>query len=91
MGFQTEKGLVVPAVTSEQMREIDRMAPPELSSRSCAAGLQPVDLAVAGEAIRSAKLVVDALIGYSLRGAPRERVAELIGKAYWIRLRSVVQ
>ncbi len=43
-----------------------------------AAGLQPVDPAGVGEAIRGAKLVVDALIGYSLRGAPRGRAAELI-------------
>jgi len=43
-----------------------------------AAGLQPVAPAQAEEVIRRAEIVVDALIGYSLRGAPRGRVAELI-------------
>jgi NAD(P)H-hydrate epimerase len=43
-----------------------------------AAGLQPAEPADAQEAIRGAKLVVDALIGYSLRGEPRGRAAELI-------------
>jgi NAD(P)H-hydrate epimerase len=43
-----------------------------------AAGLQPADPVAAREAIRNAKLVVDALIGYSLAGAPHGRVAELI-------------
>ncbi len=44
-----------------------------------AAGVQPLDASQAGDAIRSAQLVVDALIGYGLRGAPRGRAAELIG------------
>jgi len=43
-----------------------------------AAGLQPVAPAQAEEVIRRAEIVVDALIGYSLRGAPRGRAAELI-------------
>jgi NAD(P)H-hydrate epimerase len=43
-----------------------------------AAGLEPVDPASAGGAIRRSQAVVDALVGYSLRGAPRGRVAELI-------------
>jgi NAD(P)H-hydrate epimerase len=45
------------------------------------AGLQvtgPVGVDRAGDAIRRARVVVDALIGYSLRGAPRGRAAELI-------------
>jgi NAD(P)H-hydrate epimerase len=42
------------------------------------AGLQPEDPGQAGEAIRGAQIVVDALIGYSLRGAPRGRAAALI-------------
>jgi len=37
-----------------------------------------VDPSGAEEAIRRAGVVVDALIGYSLRGAPRGRAAELI-------------
>ena len=43
-----------------------------------AAGLRPVDPSGAQEAIRRADVVVDALIGYSLRGSPRGRAAELI-------------
>jgi NAD(P)H-hydrate epimerase len=43
-----------------------------------AAGLRPVEPDQAVEAIRGADLVVDALIGYSLHGAPRGRAAELI-------------
>jgi NAD(P)H-hydrate epimerase len=43
-----------------------------------AAGLQPVVPSQAEDVIRRAWIVVDALIGYSLRGAPRGRIAELI-------------
>jgi NAD(P)H-hydrate epimerase len=43
-----------------------------------AAGLRPVGPSGAEEAIRRADIVVDALIGYSLRGTPRGRAAELI-------------
>jgi len=45
-----------------------------------AAGVQPVDVsqAQAKDVMRRAQLVVDALIGYSLRGPPRGRVVELI-------------
>lgn len=43
-----------------------------------AAGSRPVDPSGAEEAIHRAGIVVDALIGYSLRGAPRGRAAELI-------------
>jgi len=42
------------------------------------AGLEPVEAADAQEAICGAELVVDALIGYSLRGAPHGTVADLI-------------
>jgi NAD(P)H-hydrate epimerase len=45
------------------------------------AGLELIAAAAepdAQEAIRQAQVVVDALIGYSLRGAPRGRIAELI-------------
>jgi NAD(P)H-hydrate epimerase len=157
MGFQTEEGLVVPAVTAAQMREVDRIAVEDIGlgilqmmenagrnlalhvmamlggdepgqrrgitivvgaggngggGLCCArhlhnrgfevhlvldrepdalrgaagrqlqilraTGLQPVVPADAEDAIRGAQLVVDALIGYSLRGAPRGRAAELI-------------
>jgi NAD(P)H-hydrate epimerase len=43
-----------------------------------AAGLQPVAPSQAEDVIRRAQIVVDALIGYSLRRAPRGRAAELI-------------
>jgi NAD(P)H-hydrate epimerase len=42
------------------------------------AGVEPVEPAQAVEVIRRSQLVVDALIGYSLRGEPRGRMAELI-------------
>jgi NAD(P)H-hydrate epimerase len=44
-----------------------------------AAGLRSVDPPQIEEAIRRADIVIDALIGYSLRGDPRGRAAELIG------------
>jgi NAD(P)H-hydrate epimerase len=157
MVFQTEEGLVVPAVTAEQMLEVDRIAMEDfnlgilqmmenagrnlaqnvmdmlggdepgrwagitvlagaggngggglccarhLHNRGLrvrlvldreadalrgaagrqlhilrAAGLRPAVPAEDAEAIQGAQLVVDALIGYSLRGAPRGRAAELI-------------
>jgi NAD(P)H-hydrate epimerase len=43
-----------------------------------ATGLRPVAPSGAEDAIHQADVVVDALIGYSLRGAPRGRAAELI-------------
>ena len=43
-----------------------------------AAGLELVADTEVDRAIREAKIVVDALVGYSLRGAPRGRAAELI-------------
>ncbi len=153
MTFRTEYGIVVPAVTAEQMREVDRIVTEEfgldilqmmenagrnlalnvmdmlgrasgtvtvlagaggkgggglccarhLHNRGFqislvldrearamgsaagnqlqilqAAGLQPLDRAQTVEAIRRVDIVVDALIGYSLRGAPRGWAADLI-------------
>jgi NAD(P)H-hydrate epimerase len=153
MFFRTEDGLVVPAVTAEQMREVDRIAVEEfglgilqmmenagrnlaenvldmlygargevtvlagaggngggglccarhLHNRGFkvwvvldrdpsmlraaaanqlnilqAAGLQPADPTKASELMRRSQIVVDALIGYSLRGAPQGKAAELI-------------
>lgn len=43
-----------------------------------AAGLEPVNSFRAEEAVWRSKIVVDALIGYGLRGAPKGRTAELI-------------
>jgi len=153
MEFRTDSGLVVPAITAEQMRAVDRIAvedfglgvlqmmenagrnlagnvmellggaegrvvilagaggnggggiacarhlhnrgfaisivldrdPTVLSGAPAAqlailtaSGLRPAAPASAAELVERADLVVDALIGYSLRGAPRGRVAELI-------------
>lgn len=152
-GFWTNEGISVPAVTAEQMREVDRIAmedfglgilqmmenagrnlaenvwdmleattgevtilaggggngggglccarhlhnrgfrvnvildrePTALGEAAAAqlrilqaAGLQPVPLEETEAALRRVDLVVDALIGYSLHGAPRGRAAELI-------------
>jgi NAD(P)H-hydrate epimerase len=41
-------------------------------------GLTPIDIASAGQAIAEADLVIDALIGYSLKGAPRGVTKEII-------------
>jgi len=154
MIFRTEDGIVVPSVTADQMREVDRIAVEEFGLgilqmmenagrnlaenvidlvgetggdvailaggggngggglccarhlhnrgfRVCvildrdeatlkgaarnqlrilrAAGVQPADPSQARNALDRAQIVVDALIGYSLRGAPRGRAAELIG------------
>jgi NAD(P)H-hydrate epimerase len=153
MPFVTEDGMIVPAVTADQMREVDRIAvenfclgilqmmenagrnlaenvldmlgaakgqvtilagsggnggggiccgrhlhnrgfrvwivldtePKDLGPAASnqlyimqAAGLQPVAPSEAENAIRRADMVVDALIGYGLRGAPLGRTAELI-------------
>jgi NAD(P)H-hydrate epimerase len=43
-----------------------------------AAGVRPIEEQQAGAAVAEADLTVDALIGYSLRGAPQGRVAALI-------------
>jgi NAD(P)H-hydrate epimerase len=45
-----------------------------------AAGIEPVELVRADQVLRRSRLTVDALIGYSLRGAPRGRAAELIDR-----------
>jgi NAD(P)H-hydrate epimerase len=153
MDFRTENGLVVPAITAAQMREVDRIAVEDfglgilqmmenagrnlagnvmellgglerrvvvlagaggnggggiacarhLHNRGfdvkivldrdpaslvgapaaqlailTAAGLRPAAPSAAASLIERADLVVDALIGYSLHGAPRGRAAELI-------------
>jgi NAD(P)H-hydrate epimerase len=44
-----------------------------------AAGVEPVAPERAAKVVAQADLTVDALIGYSLRGAPRGRAAQLIG------------
>ena len=153
MGFRTERGVPVPTVTAEQMREIDRIAVEEFGLQllqmmenagralawnaigmlglikgpvvvlaggggngggglCCArhlhnkgynvrvildrkpeelgkaaevqlrilerAGVHPISFSCAKEAVGNAKLVIDALIGYGLRGKARGRAGELI-------------
>jgi NAD(P)H-hydrate epimerase len=153
MSLQTVEGIVVPAITAEQMREVDRIAAEEfglgilqmmenagrslaenvpdmldgsreevailagsggngggglccarhlhnrglqvwviLSKKAAAlkgaardqlrvleaAGVQPVVRSEVENVLRRSSIVVDALIGYRLRGAPRGSVAELI-------------
>lgn len=153
MSFRTIDGILVPAVTAEQMREVDRVAVEEfglgilqmmenagrnlaqnvldmldgekgevvvlagsggngggglccarhLHNRGyrvsvvldreadaltgaassqlkilAASGVEPIDPSQAEEVMRCSELVVDALIGYGLRGAPQGRTAELI-------------
>ena len=154
--FQTEAGIQIPALTEDQMREVDRIAeeefglsvlqmmenagrnlalhaienvgkpsseivilagsggnggggiccarhlrnrgypvrlvlsraPPELRGAAAdqfrivkSAGLEPVPAEEAEPLIQEAGLVIDALIGYSLKGAPRGKTKELIGLA----------
>jgi len=153
VAFRTEEGVLVPAVTAEEMREVDRIAVEEFglgilqmmenagrnlaqtalsmlhgtqrevtvlagsggngggglccarhlhnrgfevwvvleggeSSLTAAArnqleilgaaGVQPMDPSHASDLLRGSQLVVDALIGYGLRGAPKGQTAELI-------------
>lgn len=155
MTFRTQSGRIVPALTADQMREVDRIAveefglgilqmmenagrhlaenvlavlgsttdegtvlagaggngggslccarhlrnravevsvvldrePSELAGAAgaqlrtlCAAGLTPVPPAGAGDALRRSAVVVDALIGYGLRGEPRAGTAHLINE-----------
>jgi len=72
------RGLKVLVVLSKEARDVTGPAAVQLHILQ-GAGVEPVKPHEAEEAIRRAALVIDALIGYSLRGgAPRGRVAELI-------------
>lgn len=71
------RGFQVWVVLSNEATELSGAAGNQLHILR-ATGLEPVEPARAEDVIRRSKLVVDALIGYSLRGAPRGRVAELI-------------
>jgi NAD(P)H-hydrate epimerase len=71
------RGFKVWLVLDRDMTALVGAARKQLSTLQ-AAGLQPSDPSRATEVIRRSPIVVDALIGYSLRGAPRRRVAELI-------------
>jgi len=77
------RGFQVQVLLSEAPEELIGAAANQLRILR-AAGLEPVGPGrsrvdeVARKALRRSKVAVDALLGYSLRGAPRGRVAELI-------------
>jgi NAD(P)H-hydrate epimerase len=71
------RGLEVQVVLGKEATTLKGAAHDQLRILQ-AAGVQPVASFQASDAIRRARVVVDALIGYSLRGAPQGRVAELI-------------
>ncbi|MGD2146619.1 MAG: NAD(P)H-hydrate epimerase [Anaerolineae bacterium] len=71
------RGLPVSVVLSKEAGDVIGPAAVQLQVLQTA-GVEPVQADEAEEAIRRAALVIDALIGYSLRGAPSGRVAELI-------------
>jgi NAD(P)H-hydrate epimerase len=71
------RGVPVDVVLSKEPDELSGAARAQLDILR-AAGVQPVAASQAQASTAGAQVVVDALIGYSLRGAPRGRVAELI-------------
>jgi NAD(P)H-hydrate epimerase len=71
------RGFPVSVLLSKDPEELTGAAANQLRILR-AAGMGPVERAHTGEVLRRSRLVVDALIGYSLRGAPRGRAAELI-------------
>lgn len=71
------RGFPVSVLLSKDAAELRGSAASQLRILR-AAGVAPVERAHAEEVLRRSILVVDALIGYSLRGAPRGRAAELI-------------
>lgn len=71
------RGFRVRVVLSREPEELGAAAANQLRILR-GAGVEPLPWGRAHEELRQSRLVVDALIGYSLRGAPRGRVAELI-------------
>ena len=71
------RGFRVSVLLSKNPAELRGTAAHQLRTLR-AAGLKPVEPARADEVLRRSGLVVDALIGYSLHGAPRGRTAEMI-------------
>jgi NAD(P)H-hydrate epimerase len=71
------RGIPVSVVLSKEAGEFRGSAANQLHILR-KAGLEPVELPKAVEVVHRSQLVVDALIGYSLRGVPRGRAAELI-------------
>jgi len=74
------RGFTVHVVLTKEAEELQGAAARQLRILR-RAGVHPVPLSQVDAVIRRSDLVVDALIGYSLRGAPRGRVAELIRRA----------
>jgi NAD(P)H-hydrate epimerase len=71
------RGFEVRVVLSKAADELHGAARVQLDILR-AAGLEPEAAQQAAQAVALADLTVDALVGYSLRGAPQGRVAELI-------------
>jgi NAD(P)H-hydrate epimerase len=71
------RGFRVRVILSKEAQDLGSAAANQLRILK-AAGLEPVGRQQVEETMGRAQLIVDALIGYSLRGAPRGRVAELI-------------
>ena len=71
------RGLPVSVVLSKAPADLTGAAAHQLRILE-AVGVEPLQPGSASQVIRRSQLVVDALIGYSLHGAPRGRVAELI-------------
>ena len=70
-------GISVDVALSKEPAALDGAAARQLGTLR-QAGLEALDPGQVEETLRDAALVVDALIGYSLHGAPRGRVAALI-------------
>jgi len=71
------RGIKTHIVLSRSMDELGEAARHQIKILQ-AAGVQPIQTSNAEEMIKSAGLVVDALIGYSLRGVPHGLTADLI-------------
>jgi NAD(P)H-hydrate epimerase len=71
------RGIKVSVILSQETKRLTASARTQLDILQ-QAGLQPQNPRHATQVIRDASLVVDALIGYSLSGAPRGLTAELI-------------
>ncbi|UCF62187.1 MAG: NAD(P)H-hydrate epimerase [Anaerolineaceae bacterium] len=71
------RGIKTHIVLSRSMEELGEAARHQMKILQTA-GVQPVQLSDVEEVIQGAGLVVDALIGYSLRGAPYGLTADLI-------------
>jgi NAD(P)H-hydrate epimerase len=71
------RGIPVHILLSKDMQSLSGSAQAQLDI-ILKAGLMPVDHSKAQDVLEQSSVVVDALIGYSLKGPPRDRTAELI-------------